>query len=871
MALSIGELVGFIHADDSGMHQGLSDAELAMRGFQRDVEGRLRTLDGRFATTSQLMAAGLVQGTNESRRFGLSLSGIGGAAGGLPGVIGSLGGIVAKLGAAVPLAAALATTVANIAPAAGLAATGIVAIQLATYALKIGMSGVGDAVSAALDPEKAEEFEKALAKLSPNARAFALQVKSMSKEFNALKKDVQDRLFQGLDGVLRGMGQHTLPVLRNGLTNSAGAMNLMAKNVGNAAIGLSKSGTLGKAISGANSGLYNLSRVPGQIVVALTQVAAAAAPSFSRLTAAAGGALDGLSQKISDAFHSGAMEKAIEAAIALIGDLVEIAGNVGSIIGSIFSAAQTSGGGFIGTLKEITGALATAFASPAVQSGLKALFSTMALLAQTVAPLLGQALAVIGPVLTALGPPVQILIEALGEALGPVIEALGPVLVEAAKAVGALITALAPLLPVIGELIAGLLPPLMPILTSLTDIFIALSPVISQIASGLGSTLKPILAGLGTVLKQLVTQGAKMFMLALQQLLPVLPQLIQLGVQLGKSLGEILTAIAPLLPQIMMLGTQLLISLLPAIVPLLPPLIKLTELLLRLATGVITAVVVPVLSGLISFLAGLQKGFQPAIQAVTWLVNKIVGLFTWLYDVLVGHSIVPDMINAIVRWFVGLPGRAVSALSSLGSRIASVATGALKSMGNAISKGLASAVSTIKALPGRARSALGNLSGYLWNAGSSLISGFINGIKSKIGSVRDAASSVVSAARDFFPFSPAKKGPFSGSGYTTYSGRALIADFRGGILDGIPSLRSTLNGLPGVGQPDLAANGLPSFAAGGVGSLPAGGMTALPEQRVKVELQVAGPEEMTRLIRGIVDQKGGGDVQLAFGKGRRSP
>lgn len=817
LALSIGELVGFVRADDSGMQRGLSDAELAMRGFQRDVEGRLRTLDGRFATSSQLMAAGLGQGTNESRRFGISLGGIGGAVGGLAGVIGSVGGIVAKLGAAVPLAAALATTVANIAPAAGLAATGIVAIQLATYALKIGMSGVGDAVSAALDPEKAEEFEKALAKLSPNARAFALQVKSMSKEFDALKKDVQDRLFAGLDGVLRGMGQHTLPVLRNGLSNAAGALNLMGKNVGNAAIGLSKSGTLGKAISGANSGLYNLSRVPGQIVVGLTQVAAAAAPSFSRLTKAAGGALDGLSQKISDAFHSGAMQKAIETAIALIGDLVEIAGNVGSIIGSIFSAAQTSGGGFIGTLKEITGALATAFASPAVQSGLKALFSTMSVLAQTAAPLLGQALAVVGPVLAALGPPAQTLIKALGDGLRPVIAALGPVLKAAAVAVGAMVTAAAPLLPVIGQLIAGLLPLLLPALNALTSIFVALTPVVSKIAAGLGRTLQPILVGLGDVLKQLVTQGAKMFMLALQQLLPILPQLIQLGVELGKSLGEILTAIAPLLPQIMMLGTQLLIGLLPAIVPLLPPLIKFAALLMRLATAVITGVVVPALTGLISFLAGLQKAFQPAVKAVTWLVNKIVAGFQWLYDVLVGHSIIPDMVNAIVRWFVGLPGRAVAALSSLGSRIASVAMSAMRSLGSAIGSGLSTAVGYLRSLPGRAKSALGNLGSILLSSGAALISGFIKGITSQLSRVRDAASSVVSAARDFFPFSPAKRGAFSGSGYTLYSGRALIDAFGQGMADRAPFVQRQMDdltsGLDFTGAPTgagRAAGGQPS-------------------------------------------------------------
>lgn len=83
----------------------------------------------------------------------------------------------------------------------------------------------------------------------------------------------------------------------------------------------------------------------------------------------------------------------------------------------------------------------------------------------------------------------------------------------------------------------------------------------------------------------------------------------------------------------------------------------------------------------------------------------------------------------------------------------------------------------ITGLPGRITGALGNLGGLLVNSGQSLIQGFINGINNMIGSVTGAASSLVSKVRDFFPFSPAKKGAFSGRGYTTYSGKALTQDF----------------------------------------------------------------------------------------------
>jgi hypothetical protein len=133
---------------------------------------------------------------------------------------------------------------------------------------------------------------------------------------------------------------------------------------------------------------------------------------------------------------------------------------------------------------------------------------------------------------------------------------------------------------------------------------------------------------------------------------------------------------------------------------------------------------------------------------------------------------------------------------------------------------ISDALGWIRGLPGRARSALGDLGGVLAAAGRSLIRGFIDGIKSMVGSVRDAASDVVGAARDFFPFSPAKKGPFSGTGYTTHSGRALMKGFMEGIQSQLPALQSTFNGLAD-GMPDMGmggfAPGTPGATAGGSG------------------------------------------------------
>ncbi|WP_225859140.1 phage tail protein [Streptomyces albicerus] len=503
-SLVIGDLVGLIQADDSGMRRGLSDAELAMRGFQRDTEGRLRHLNGQFATSGDLIAAGLATGTNEGDRFTLSLGRIAGMAGSLGGVAMSVGRIAAMLGAAAPAAAGLVATLANIAPAGAVGVTAMLALKQATFVVKLATQGMDDALSAALDPSKAEEFNEALKQLSPEAKAFALAVRDIAPAWKEVQQSVQDEFFRGLSENFERTAKSVLPVLRRELFNTATALGDMAAGAMGAARELAENGTLGKAMGSASKGLSNLSGLPGIVVTALGQIAAAAGPSFEGLTAAAAHSANQIGQKLGAAFESGRMQDAIQDAIDLIGDLVDVAMNVGSIIGSIFDAASVSGGGLIGTLEEVTGALAEAFASPEVQDGLKALFGTMALIAETAAPLLGQALGLIAPILTELGPPIQALVVALGEALQPILAALGPVLIEAAAAFGELIIAALPLIELASELIVALLPSLVPLIQLLAEVIRAVAPGVQMVAEGLQLLLLPVLSDMAEFIGEVV-------------------------------------------------------------------------------------------------------------------------------------------------------------------------------------------------------------------------------------------------------------------------------------------------------------------------------------------------------------------------------
>jgi hypothetical protein len=137
----------------------------------------------------------------------------------------------------------------------------------------------------------------------------------------------------------------------------------------------------------------------------------------------------------------------------------------------------------------------------------------------------------------------------------------------------------------------------------------------------------------------------------------------------------------------------------------------------------------------------------------------------------------------LVMWQVMLPKRIWDALSGLGSMLASLASNAFNRLKVAAVLKAAALIDWMRGLPGRARSALGALGSYLYNSGRSLLQGFIHGITSMVAPVKNAVKSVLSGARNLLPFSPAKEGPFSGSGWTLHSGRSVIDAFAQGIRD----------------------------------------------------------------------------------------
>jgi len=103
----------------------------------------------------------------------------------------------------------------------------------------------------------------------------------------------------------------------------------------------------------------------------------------------------------------------------------------------------------------------------------------------------------------------------------------------------------------------------------------------------------------------------------------------------------------------------------------------------------------------------------------------------------------------------------------------------------------------VNSIPGRILRGLGNLGSLLFSAGENLIMGLVHGIESMAMAPVNAMSSIVSDVRSLLPFSPAKKGPLSGSGSPDIAGRKIGQMLAAGIGSSSPAVAAAARRMAG--------------------------------------------------------------------------
>ncbi|MBZ6290426.1 peptidoglycan DD-metalloendopeptidase family protein [Streptomyces olivaceus] len=473
--------------------------------------------------------------------------------------------------------------------------------------------------------ERTSKVDDALAKLSPNARAFVGALQAMAPAWGAMRLDVQDALFANLGTRLQQVGGQILPTVRTGLVGAAGELNTMALNALSAVSNLERAGTLGRVFDGVRTSLGNLNRIPGQLVTGFAQLSVAAQPAFDRMTSGLGSAMDRVMAKLGKAFEDGRLEEAISTALDVAIKFGGVLADLGGIFAGIFKAAGAAGGDFFGVIGAAIKEIRRVVEMPEVQAALTAIFRALNAVAGLLAGALGAALQALLPLLAAMAPVVQQLAEELGpvvaqifqqlgEALMPVVQALMPIIADVVRTVADLAVQLLPLLAPIGLLIAAILKAIAPFITMIGGLLTTLLPPLVKAITPVIMGLLPAVAMIG----QLLAQLAPLFPPILQAVLPLLPPLTQLALSLLTLAMQVIT---PLLPLIVLLAT-------------------LFTKVLAGAIGFLVPIMNKVVAGITWFVGVLTKG-----------VKVVYDGFYWLWDKLLGHSIIPDIVNGATRWF----------------------------------------------------------------------------------------------------------------------------------------------------------------------------------------------------------------------------
>lgn len=216
---------------------------------------------------------------------------------------------------------------------------------------------------------------------------------------------------------------------------------------------------------------------------------------------------------------------------------------------------------------------------------------------------------------------------------------------------------------------------------------------------------------------------------------------------------------------------------------------------------------------LVAALEVVAAAFTFAVDTVTLLVNAVTEFVNFLLE---APANIQSFVDQVGAFFGQLPdlvgGFLAGVMASIGAWVASIVAQAVQAgsqflssvgiffgqlpgqVGGFLSSVIGTVGGWVSSMGGKAAEAastfgsnlisgLMGIIGQAQSAGSAIVQGLIDGIMGMIGAAGDAIGSVVDRIASFLPHSPAKRGPFSGKGWTPYSGRAIVHGLAEGIAE----------------------------------------------------------------------------------------
>lgn len=239
-----------------------------------------------------------------------------------------------------------------------------------------------------------------------------------------------------------------------------------------------------------------------------------------------------------------------------------------------------------------------------------------------------------------------------------------------------------------------------------------------------------------------------------------------------------------------------------------------------LCVGVVTTVANAV-TDFVNFLMGVPASVQSFVDQVGAFFGQLPGLI---------GGFLAGVVASIGAWVSGIVAQAVQAGSQFLSSVGSFFGQLPGQVGGFLSSVIGTVGGWVSSMGSKAAEAASNFGSNLINglmgivgqaqsAGSAIIQGVIDGITGMIGAAGSAIEGVLSTIASYLPHSPAKRGPFSGKGWTPYSGRAIVhglaegiaeladepADAMAAVMDGVSATAAVSNATISTGTAPWAA------------------------------------------------------------------
>lgn len=209
------------------------------------------------------------------------------------------------------------------------------------------------------------------------------------------------------------------------------------------------------------------------------------------------------------------------------------------------------------------------------------------------------------------------------------------------------------------------------------------------------------------------------------------------------------------------------------------------------------------------------SGWLTGIWQAVW--GGISSFFTTIWETI--SSCVSGVLAAVSAVISGTLSAISGVWNSVWNAVAGFFSQIWDSMRGSVQAGIDAVYNTVTSIRDKVTGFFSGAGTWLYNSGKAILQGLVDGIMSAISWITGAFDTVMSKAREYLPFSPAKRGPFSGKGWTLYSGRSIVEGLAQGVNEKSGLFVDALAGTMDAGNEALTGfkSGSYAYRAGSLG------------------------------------------------------